>query len=325
MKRLALHFVQRCGIFAFSRVATARMARILTYHNFCADDEPHAESVSVSMLRDHLEYLRRNFRVVPLAQILEQLRNARQLDSRSVALTVDDGRRNCYEFLFPLLKEFQIPATFFVVSCFIQGEDWIWTDKLLWLRDHVHRPAELARDKIGDLFRQLNRLRPEIRDKRIEDLAVRMGVLIPKEAPAPYTPCSWSELQEMANSGLVEIGSHTVTHPILSSITDEESWRELTLSRAQIEEHIGKTVSLFCFPNGTPDDYRPSQVRQVQDAGYQGAVVTRFGMAAHGDDLYQLPRMGVGRRFDPLLFAKRLAGADYYQVKLQSSLGWKES
>jgi peptidoglycan/xylan/chitin deacetylase (PgdA/CDA1 family) len=151
-----------------------------------------------------------------------------------------------------------------------------------------------------------------------------MGIQIPEKAPARYAPCSWSELREMADSGLVHIGSHTVTHPILSSVTDEESWRELTDSRTQIEEHVGRTVNMFCFPNGTPEDYRLAQVRQVKDAGYAGAVVTRFGLAANGSDPYQLPRMGIGRRFDPLLFAKCLDGADYYSVKLQSILGGKD-
>jgi peptidoglycan/xylan/chitin deacetylase (PgdA/CDA1 family) len=121
----------------------------------------------------------------------------------------------------------------------------------------------------------------------------------------------------MAASGLVEIGSHTVTHPILSSITDEESWDELTVSRTQIEEGLGKKIKLFCFPNGKPGDYRPSQIRQVKDAGYEGAVATRSGMVGHGANRYELPRIGISGKTDNLSFSKYLDGAEYFQAKLR--------
>src|SRR6202008_4394530 len=115
MKRLALEFLQGCGMFGLARVASARMARILMYHNFCADGESFPDHVSVSVLRRQLEYLDRYFHVVPLSQLLNQLQSGRSLDSHTVALTIDDGRSNCYQYLFPLLRQFRMPATFFVV------------------------------------------------------------------------------------------------------------------------------------------------------------------------------------------------------------------
>lgn len=86
--------------------------------------------------------------------------------------------------------------------------------------------------------------------------------------PFPYLflqsirPVSWSELREMSDSGLVEIGSHTATHPILASIADEESRQELILSKAEIEDDVEREVRSFCFPNGMPGDFRPGHVRQ---------------------------------------------------------------
>jgi peptidoglycan/xylan/chitin deacetylase (PgdA/CDA1 family) len=296
------------------------MARILTYHNFCGPGDKPTNDLSVTAARLQFEYLLRHFRVISLAEILGRLESGTPLESHTVALTIDDGRRNCYEYLFPLLKEFGVPATFFVVSSFIRREDWLWTDKVLWLSEQRSRPSDLDPGNIEGFFRTLNRLRPEMRNLQIEKTAARMHVAIPNEAPPKYAPCSWSELREMAASEVVEIGSHTVSHPILASITDEESWQELTVSRSQIEEGMGKKVRLFCFPNGQPEDYRPSQIRQVRDAGYSGAVVTRFGMVSNGADPFELPRIGVGGSTDALTFAKFLDGAEYYQAKLQRSL-----
>jgi len=290
------------------------------YHNFSAAGEPLTDAVDALQLRRQLAYLRSHFQIVPLTRIFEQLKSGTPLDRLAVAVTVDDGRRNCYEVLFPLLKEFEIPATIFVVTSFVRREDWIWTDKILWLSEQPSRPSELSTSEMETLFETLNHFRPEARNAFVADTAARMGVSIPKEAPSQYAPCSWRELREMADSGLVEIGSHTVSHPILASITEEESWRELSVSRAQIEEALHRPVQSFCFPNGKPDDYRPTQVQQVIEAGYAGAVVANFGLVANGANRYQLPRIGISGRYDPLAFSKNLDGAEYYQTKLQTSL-----
>jgi peptidoglycan/xylan/chitin deacetylase (PgdA/CDA1 family) len=312
-------------VFALARVMSAGMVRILMYHNFCGPGDTDAAAVSVTAVRSQLAYLRRHFRVVPLARAIEQLKSGKQFENCMVALTIDDGRRNCYEFLFPLLVEFAIPATFFVVSSFIAREDWVWTDKVLWLSEEPSRPDELSPGKIERLFAILNQMRPETRDARIAAIAASMGVSIPKEAPPKYASCSWGELREMADSGLVEIGSHTATHPILASITDEESWHELTVSRSQIEEGLGRQINSFCFPNGKRGDYRPSQVRQIMDAGYTSAVVARPGMVANQANPYELPRIGVSGHSDGISFSKNLDGAEYYQTKVQRALGLREA
>jgi peptidoglycan/xylan/chitin deacetylase (PgdA/CDA1 family) len=321
MKRLALGVLQGCGMFDLARFASAKMARILMYHNFCSDEQALPDHVSVSVLRDQLEYLDRHFRVIPLSQLLLQLQSGRQLDSHTVALTIDDGRRNSYQYLFPLLRRFRMPATFFVVSSFVRGEDWIWTDKVLWLAERRKRPIFLAPNRIDGFFAMLNSLRPEVRDAHIEALALSMGLRVPTTPPPQYAPCTWPELREMADSGMVEIGSHTVSHPILSSLTDDECWNELTISRAHLEEGLGGKVTAFCFPNGKPGDFRRSQVEQLKAAGYLSAVVTRYGMVAEGANPYDLPRIGISGRIDPLIFSKYLDGAEYYQARLRGSLG----
>jgi peptidoglycan/xylan/chitin deacetylase (PgdA/CDA1 family) len=318
VKRLVLRVMQGFGMFAMARMMSASSARILMYHNFCGPDEAGTDEVSAAALRIQLEILGSQFQVVTLGRLLERLESGEQLDRHTVVLTIDDGRRNCYEHLFPLLKEFEVPATFFVVTSFIRREDWLWTDKLLWLSEQPARPTELAGGRIEALFAALNRLQPTVRNAHILAIAENMRISIPKEAPNKYAPCSWSELREMADSGLVEIGSHSVTHPILSSITDEESWSELTASRTQIEEGLGRKITSFCFPNGKAGDYRPSQVRQVKDAGYECAVVTRSGMVGQRANPYELPRIGISGETDALSFSKYLDGAEYFQARLRN-------
>lgn len=319
MSKRTLEAMQKFGLYALARGLSASLARILMYHNFCGPGVVDANALNVDGIRVQFDYLRRHFHVVPLIEIAGRLAAGRALDKKMVALTIDDGRRNCYDFLFPLLKEFHFPATFFVVSSFLRGEDWIWTDKVLWLSELATASHELSAHNLDSTFRNLNRLRPEERNTRIETMAREADVRIPPGPPAKYAPCSWDQLREMADSGLMEIGSHTVTHPILSTISDEESSTELSRSKAQIEQGIGREVRCFCFPNGMPGDFRPSQVAQVAEAGYACSVVAAFGMVASATDRFQIPRIGMTRKTSPAEIGKFLDGVAHYQRRLSLS------
>ena len=319
-KRLALKILRSAGVFAFTRCLSSRMGRVLMYHNFSAEgDAPGFTPLAV--IRNQFQYVQQHFRVVPLASMAQALASGAPMDARAVAITIDDGRKNCYEFLFPLLREFRFPATFFVVTSFLRGEDWLWTDKVSWLSEQPAAPRELHPEHLAATFYSLNRLRPEQRNQHIENLARQMKIDVPKNPPPRYMPCSWDQLREMVASGLVEIGSHTVNHPILSSISDEESWQELTQSRQEIQDSLGTKVRCFCFPNGMPEDYRPSQVEQVERAGYTCSVIADFGMVPAGTKPYQIPRIGMGLKEDPLEISKYLDGAAYYQRQLEGLFG----
>jgi len=313
------------GLFTLARAISAGRPRILMYHNFCRAEDSYNHDVSVPALRMQLQYLKRHFRVVSLADLVEQIRFHGSFQPNSVVLTIDDGRRNCYEHLYPLLSEFRMPATFFVISSFIDGYDWLWTDKVLWLSKQRGAPDELLPGRIADFFCKLNRLVPRVRDESVLAIAQAMGVAIPTQPPPPFSPCSWAELREMSHSGLVEIGSHTVTHPILSTVEDHEARDEVTRSRARIERALGKKVRFFCFPNGKPGDYRQSQLQELKEAGYEGAVVSSFGLVRRTSNLYELPRIGISGESDYLSFLKNLDGAEHYQTRIQQSLGWRNA
>jgi len=318
MKTQVLQALRVCGIFALARALSAGRPRILVYHNFSACSEGESP-VPVACLRNQLEYLRRHFHVVKLSELCRQLaagRPARKL----LALTVDDGRRNFYEFLFPLLKELQLPATFFVVSSFISKRDWLWTDKVLWLSRQPNPSKELDSGKLPGFFAMLNNMPPEARNACIESLAQGMGSTIPKHAPPQYAPCSWDELREMSDSNLVEIGSHTVTHPILSTLRDHESEHEIAKSRSQLEEQLGRSIEVFAIPNGTREDYRPSQVKQIRKAGYVGAAAAWDGLVEPGTDPYQLPRIGIASWTDQARFTARVDGVEHYRNQLRRAV-----
>lgn len=319
MTSVKRYLLQCSGIRAAARWLSSGLPRVIMYHNFCASGTTDPDALSVDGIRAQFDYLQSHFRVVPLLSIAQQVGSGMAPSPYSVALTIDDGRRNCYEFFFPLLKEFGFPATFFVVTSFIAGRNWIWTDKVQWLSEHCPGHAELEPRVLPTTFQIMNRMRPEARDAKIHELAMDAGLSLPARAPDKYSPCTWAELREMIDSGLIEIGSHTVDHPILSSITDEESWEQLANSRAQIEQILGAPAQCFCFPNGMPGDFRNSQLQQVRDAGYACAVRADFGFVRPGQDPFQLKRIGMARKTELPEIAQYLDGPEYFRQKIRGT------
>ena len=104
----------------------------------------------------------------------------------------------------------------------------------------------------------------------------------------------------------IEIGAHTVTHPILTSLDDDDAKQEIVGGKLQLEAILQKKVRFFAYPNGKfGKDYNMRHVSMVQDAGYEAAFTTAIGTMRQESDVYQLPR---SRPWDtsPLRFGIRL-------------------
>jgi hypothetical protein len=104
-----------------------------------------------------------------------------------------------------------------------------------------------------------------------------------------------------------DVGAHTVSHPILSTLSDSEARAEILQSREFLAETLREPVDLFAYPNGKPGaDYLPVHVEMVRDAGFSSAASTIQSAAARGGDRYQVPRFTPWDR-EPLRFCVRLA------------------
>ncbi len=114
-----------------------------------------------------------------------------------------------------------------------------------------------------------------------------------------------AQVRELHAAGM-EIGAHTVTHPILLNTAPDAARREIVESGRRLAEILGEPVRLFAYPNGKPGvDYGPEHVQMVRDAGFAAAVSTGWGVATERSDRFQLPRFTPWDR-TPGRFALRL-------------------
>ena len=289
MKTVVRNLLHQTGAFAPFRLANRNKALILMYHRFTNDE--NGAATSARAFERHLQYLTTHYRIVPLSQIADILSQGKSLPPRLAVITIDDGYQDAYEVAFPLLRRYKVPATLFVVTDFIERKTWLWTDKLKfmtprtsarWLEVSLNdsisrvelsdaRSRQLAAAHINSL---LKRQPNQYKEQAISKISDSLGVALPDAPPDEFRPLSWPEVCELDRAG-IEIGSHTVSHPILTRIDSQRLQYELCESKARLEAVLGRRVDLFCFPNG---DYDRQVVREVESAGYRCAVTTDYGL-----------------------------------------------
>lgn len=297
------------------RIGSGRLI-VVTYHRVLPRgderllDEQPGMVVHPETFRAHLRLLRQHFEPVKLGDWLARARNGEAVPRRACAVTFDDGWRDNYEHAFPILREEGCPATIFLVSDMVGTDEGFWPERLgAVLRraarsgtDTVWRAPEFAwlselglPDKVFRALPDPERLDAVISSaKRYSDAELYQR-LAPMEAlvgaePQPPSLLDWAQVREMAESGLVELGSHTRRHTRLTAgLTEHQIQDEVVGSGERIRECAGRPAHVFCYPNG---DVAPG-ARALVKEHYLGACTTARGWNRLGDDPYGLCRVSL--------------------------------
>lgn len=288
---------------------------VVNYHRILAAPDPMLESEpDVESFRWQMALLARCFNVLPLPAALAAL-DAGRLPPRAVCVTFDDGYRSLHDLALPVLQEFGLPATVFVTSGYIGGRT-MWNDHIieavqdlppgrldlrdLGLGNYSLRNLEERKATLGELTEASKYLPPPARMALVERLAAMVG-----ENAAHGLMLTADMLVNLDRQG-IEIGAHTVSHPILTSLDDESARHEIVAGKEQLESVLGKPVRLFAYPNGKAGkDFDARHVAMAREAGFMAAFTTLPGPIKRGDDRFALSR---SRPWDksPLLFGLRL-------------------
>jgi hypothetical protein len=156
------------------------------------------------------------------------------------------------------------------------------------------------RQAISTLLGKLKYLPLEQRLEQVELLRELAGVALPDDLMMRS-----AQVRQLHAAGM-EIGGHTVNHPILARLPAAQARREIADGKHALEALTGAPLRTFAYPNGKPgQDYLAEHVAMAREVGFAGAVSTSWGAASPASDLYQLPRFTPWDR-DPLRFTLRL-------------------
>jgi len=304
------------GLPGFCRRKFAPGFVILTYHSFQKSKDPDLfVSQPETDLEAQLDYLQAHFNVRPLTELLfaESVSDRSPGNKRKpdAVITVDDGYRDNYEILYPLVKARRIPVTVFLATACLDRQQPPWTIQLrellrrtpcmelklpLALPLRTQSERELARARLKEILAPLP---PAERDEWLNRLRLELQA----KAESSYRMLTWDQVREMKQCG-VNFGSHTAQHSMLSQVPPHVAEQDLRESYSRLSEELGEAPELFCYPDGA---YSESAARLVRESGYRAAVTQQPGLNQADTDRFQLKRVQIPHNEPLFVFACRVS------------------
>jgi peptidoglycan/xylan/chitin deacetylase (PgdA/CDA1 family) len=303
------------------RTVLQKKAMILVYHRVAdANVDPWALSVSPVHFAQQLQVLKTIADPVSLRQ-LTSAKSDRELPPRPVCITFDDGYADNLYAAKPAMETYRVPGTVFITPGYLGVPENLWWDELAMLildpamgleeasvSLHGHKYAYVFSRSDGDLHNKwvawetlhgprqrayvelygvLVKLTDSDRDEALQQLRTGATGYTDRRQHRCLTE---TELLELASGDLVEIGAHTLTHPVLSQLPPEQQQVEIAGSKQRLEALMGKSITSFAYPYGKKIHYTRETVKTVKANGFACACSNFGGLVTRTSDRFVLPR-----------------------------------
>lgn len=286
-----------------SPAGTKARLSVLIFHRVLPERDAIFPDEMFAARFDHVcGWLASWFNVMPLDKAVASLK-AGTLPARAACITFDDGYADNCRIAMPILQRHGLTATFFIATGFLNGGR-MWNDTIV---ESIRRTNALSLDlsslglgvhpldtlferqaAIATLLKQIKYLAVPARIAVTEQIARLARVQLPHDLMMTS-----SEVKTMRRAGM-QIGAHTLSHPILAKLADDEARQEVEGSQIFLQQLLSERVGLFAYPNGKPgEDYTPQSVELLRSLDFDAAVSTQWGASGAADDLFQI------RRFTP--------------------------
>lgn len=278
-----------------AKLSTFIFHRVLPNPDPIFPDEPDA-----ARFDQMLGWIKSWFNVLPLDVAID-LFITQKLPPRAAAISFDDGYADNCTIALPILQKHGLPACFFIATGFLDGGR-MWNDTVIesirtcqdshldltpiGLDNHPVRSIVEKRAAIEAIIGQIKYLPASERLALTNKLAEAA-----LHSPPDDLMMTSEQVKKLYASGM-QIGAHTVSHPILARSSLTEARQEIAESKEFLEKLLQTRIRLFAYPNGKPvNDYLPEHANLVRELGFDAAVSTVSGAATlKGSDRYQLPR-----------------------------------
>lgn len=288
-----------------------------------------------SFLRKCLEYLKKNgYKFVSVEEIILYLRSNNTIPNKWVSFTIDDGFSDQSSLAAPVFLEYDCPVTIFLITDFVDGKLWPWYSKVEYIINNSNVSSlEFSHNSINTKFslhttKHKTKARHVIQESMkkfswdlipdvLRDLEEKAQLPLPTIAPEPYKAMSWDTARALESAG-IRFGPHTVTHPIMSMVNDEQSEFEITQSWNQLNNELNAASPVFCYPNGKPSNYGKREINIIKNIGLVGAVSTvpaQIKTKPTDDLFYNLPRYSLPVNFDE--FVMYCSWVEYLKEKIR--------
>ncbi len=277
--------------------------RVLTQEEAVSAREEPGMYVTPETLEANIEWLKDFGELVSLGDWIRMRQNNSALPTRSIAITFDDGWQDNYRHAFPILQRHNVPAVIFAVTGYVGTQKLFWPNRLAaqlrYLDDAEEWPASFSwLERVSDVapcqlttphaLSELIHACKVYSDEEMHNFLDISEKALNAEV-SQRSMLNWDELREMQSSGLIEIGSHTISHCRLrTGVPEFEIENEVIQSKMQLQDQLGSDINLFCYPNGDTSKYACEQVEKH----YSAAVLTESGINSPNVNSHKLCRIG---------------------------------
>jgi peptidoglycan/xylan/chitin deacetylase (PgdA/CDA1 family) len=286
---------------ALAAVTSRQRVLALTYHRVLPrPDAMRPFDMTAADFELQIATLSHRFRLLTLRDAFARLATGEHF-THTIALTFDDGYADNHDVALPILTRYGAAGTFFIATGFTAGER-MWNDAVIdALGTTPHERLDLGalglesvelgsaaqrRAAAARIIAHLKHRPPAERAGGVERLLRLADVHL-----AERLMMDAEQIRGLARAGM-EIGGHTITHPILNAVSDVEAQREIADGKRDLEQLLDTRVTSFAYPNGRPGgDYSPRHVEMARAAGFQIAASTVPGCIGSRSDPWQLPRI----------------------------------
>jgi len=265
---------------SFSKIILPNGLYCFNYHRVGEPEltqyDPNVFSCNEQNFMQQIEYIKENFHVIALDDIDTILKE--KLENQKYALiTFDDGYIDNYTTAFPILKKYNVPATFFLATNFINDLTIPWWDKIAYLVRHTKErevklsswseTIDLYQSNVTSSIRQVLKMVKKHKSQGIDDvlfeLEQKLNVKHSNNIEHPPLFMTWNMLKEMNDAGMT-FGSQTCSHRIMSHLSIEEQDYEAKESIRILREKLNIQVSAFAYPVGGIKSYTEDTVEIIK-------------------------------------------------------------
>ena len=276
------------GILIWLRRLFKKEIVILAYHRILDTDkeieylfDENLISADSDTFQWQVEFLKKHYDVISFEELSERLSGRKKITGKELLITFDDGFSDNYSNAFRILNSVDIPATFYISTSYMNSKKTFWFNEVVHSiktaenlsftlngdRYNFHLTQENRKKSIDIVLNQLKKISNAERIEAIESL-YRDLEFNADNIPASERPMTWKNISEMASNNM-EIGSHSMSHPILSKLTDTEMEYEIVNSKQTIESVTGKKCRSIAYPVGGHDTFTDKVQQASKLAGYE--------------------------------------------------------
>lgn len=245
-----------------------------------------------------LQHLAKRIKFISYEELITRITNE-QFNDKCAHVTVDDGHISYFENAYPVLKKHGIASTLFVSPKIIELEQNYWFQRVRPLLSEAFQRFVVTRSACF-FHRKVDRysvhaIIKSLQFSQIDAIISEYENDHPKLVQ-PYMNISQSQLQHLSETGLVEIGAHTLNHPILANESDNDSAREIIKSITDLSSLIRKPIRTFAYPNGQPSmDFGQREMKTLRELGIELAFSTESSSIYQVVNLMSIPRIGISK------------------------------